>query len=157
MNRMRMAERLCRTLAIVSVVLVMLMQAGTHNGIALRVAAGLALLAITADAVLSWQLGKQAAAAQESAPKQTVLATVVSRRTTHRWIMHGGRAVSSSGRDAWFVSFRTARGDVLEFETPYDVYEHLREGRHGRLRYQGWQFIAFKEEPNSFCRKGATP
>lgn len=157
MNRMRMAERICRTLAIVSVVLVMLMQAGAHNGIALRVAAGLALLAIIADAVLTWRLRKQAEAAQASAPKQNVFATVVSRRTTHRWIMHGGRAASPSGRDAWYVSFRTARGDILEFETPYDVYEHLREGVHGRLRYQGWQFIAFREEPNSFCRKGATP
>ena len=63
MNRMRTAERICRTLAIVAVILVMLMQAGEHNGIAQRVAAGAALLAIIADAVLSWQLGKQAAAA----------------------------------------------------------------------------------------------
>lgn len=124
MNRMRTAERICRKLAIIAVILVMLMQAGEHNGIAQRVAAGAALLAIIVDAVLSWQLGKQAAAAQESAPKQTAFATVVSRRTTHRWIMHGGRAVSSSGRDAWYVSFRTAGGDILEFETPYDVYEH---------------------------------
>lgn len=148
MNRMRMAERICRTLAIVSVVLVMLMQAGTHNGIALRVAAGLALLAIIADAVLTWRLRKQAEAAQASAPKQNVFATVVSRRTTHRWIMHGGRAVSSSGRDAWYVSFRTARGDVLEFETPYDVYERLRADMNGRLCYQGSRFIAFRESPN---------
>lgn len=145
MSRLSIAQRVCRVLAILSVILVHLIKSGEHNAVALRIVAGVALAAIIADAVLTWRLGKQAAAAQARAPKQTVSAMVVSRRTTHRWIMHGGRAALPSGRDAWYVSFRTARGDVLEFETPCDVYERLREDMSGRLCYQGSRFISFKE------------
>lgn len=154
MSRLNTAQRVCRVLAILSVILVLLIKSGEHNAVALRITAGVALAAIIADAVLTWRLRKRAEAAQARAPKQSVTATVVSRRTTYRWIMHGGRAAPPSGRDAWYVSFRTARGHVVEFETPYDVYERLREGVRGRLRYQGSRFIAFQEEPRAETQKG---
>lgn len=138
MNRMRTAERICRTLAIVAVILVMLMQAGEHNGIALRVAAGAALLAIIADAVLSWQLGKQAAAAQESAPKQSVLATVVSRRTE---TIGSGR----NRRVIWFLKFRPVEGgNALEFQVSEAEASRYDEGEEALLQYQGWQYLGFR-------------
>lgn len=127
-----MARKAAVAVAGIAFVLLLLMMSGTPKHPAAGIAALVILLAaMIAEAVLRRRINKRLRAEQEKKPTCSVAATVVSRRITHR-INGSGRCSSSSGRDAWYVAFRTAQGETMEFEVPYDVYAAAREGMSGR-------------------------
>ena len=74
-------------------------------------------------------------------PIVTTLATVISYRV--RYTYHGGGRGGIRSMPHWYVTFRTAARDV-ELCVPHDAYMACTTGKHGTLRYQGWQFISFK-------------
>lgn len=143
-RRLQLARKAAMAVAGIAFVLLLLTLTGTKAHPVTSIAALVIWLAgMIAEAVLRRRINKHLKAEQEKKPMRTVSATVESRRITHR-INGSGRFSSSSGRDAWFVTFQTAQSERLEFETPYDVYEKLREGMSGTLRYRGWAFVSFK-------------
>jgi len=144
-RKLRLINRLLTAVAVAALLLAFLMEIGTAanpriQGIMLL----LAMAALIGKAVIQHRVHKQQRAEQQKMPKRSIHVTVLSKRTTFR-VYGRGRMSTSTGRDAWFVAFRTSRGEMLEMEVPYDVYLAATEGLQGTLTYKGGAFVAFRK------------
>lgn len=79
----------------------------------------------------------------ENAPRLTVEATVVTKRTAHRRTMsdkhHSGRSYTN-----YYATFQFPSGDRLELELKGHEYGLLVEGDKGKLTFQGTRYLGFE-------------
>lgn len=78
----------------------------------------------------------------EKAPRLTVEARVVTKRTAHRRTMSDKHHI---GRDYtnYYATFQFESGDRLELELQGHEYGMLVEGDNGKLTFQGSRFLGF--------------
>ena len=79
----------------------------------------------------------------ENAPRLTVEATVVTKRTAHRRTMSNKRY---SGRDYtnYYATFQFESGDRLELQLQGREYGMIVEGDKGKLTFQGTRYLGFE-------------
>lgn len=83
------------------------------------------------------------------APRLTVEATVVSRRSDVSWHSHHNGADASMGmhttsHTTYYATFQVASGDRMEFAVPGTEYGMLAEGDRGVLTFQGTRYLEFR-------------
>lgn len=77
-----------------------------------------------------------------SAPRLTVPATVVAKRTQyHRHSTNDHMAHTSS---SYYVTFEVESGDRMELRVPGTEYGLLVEGDYGSLSFQGTRYLSFQ-------------
>ena len=81
-------------------------------------------------------------AANRKAPRLTVPATVVSKRTQYSSGSRAGR-VHHSGSTYYYVTFQVESGDRMELSVYGEQYGLLVEGDRGNLTFQGTLFHSF--------------
>lgn len=80
--------------------------------------------------------------ANRNAPRLTVPATVVSKRTQYTSGSRAGR-VHHSGSTQYFVTFQVESGDRMELSVYGEQYGLLVEGDRGNLTFRGTLFLSF--------------
>ena len=80
--------------------------------------------------------------ANRKAPRLTVPATVVSKRTQYTSGSRAGR-VHHSGSTQYFVTFQVESGDRMELSVYGEQYGLLVEGDRGNLTFRGTLFLSF--------------
>ena len=83
------------------------------------------------------------------APRLTVDAELVSRRTEVSTFHHGGRngtdMCHTSSSTTYYVTFQVDSGDRMEFSVSGREYGLLVEGDTGRLTFQGTRYLGFTQ------------
>jgi len=85
------------------------------------------------------------------APRLTVEAEVVAKEETHRRHISKDDPMTMFGRSGgaaicYYVTFRTNRGDRIEFLITGREYDGLAEGERGMLTYQGTRYLGFAQK-----------
>ena len=95
----------------------------------------LAIFAVTAfKGIAQWNKNNHA-------PKLTVDASVVAKRTNHRRSHHNGHHHTTT---SYFVTFQVESGDRMEFHMDGFQYGMLVEGDKGKLTFQGTRYLGFE-------------
>lgn len=77
------------------------------------------------------------------APRLDVEAEVLSKRACRPNHYIRMRFPANRSSIAYYATFRMESGDHMELRLSSDTYGRLNEGDHGRLSFQGTQYIAF--------------
>lgn len=85
-------------------------------------------------------------------PRLTVSASVTAKRTEDTHSTHpyandfsGADGFYTETSTSYYVTFRVASGDRMEFSVRRDSYELLSEGDEGTLSFQGTRFLSFEK------------
>ena len=80
----------------------------------------------------------------ENAPRLTVDAEVVCKRSEFRRTMSNKQNVHRNSRTNYYVTFEVESGDRLELELQGHEYGLLVEGDKGKLSFQGTRYLGFE-------------
>lgn len=81
----------------------------------------------------------------DHAPRLTVPATVVSKRSDVTMHHHGGDTMHhQTAHTSYYVTFQVQSGDRMELWAPAEEYGLLVEGDEGDLTFQGSRFLRFE-------------
>lgn len=80
----------------------------------------------------------------EKAPRLTVEAKVMGKRSEFRRTMSNKNNIYRHSRTNYFVTFEVASGDRLELELQGHEYGLLVEGDKGKLTFQGTRYLGFE-------------
>lgn len=85
----------------------------------------------------------------DRAPKLTVLAKVVSKRTHFRH-RAGKHSVHGYGYTTYYAAFEMESGDRMELLIPENEFGLLVEGDRGNLTFQGTRFLRFERRVDAY-------